>query len=44
MDDFGHTHCWSCGLVFDLDDIDDMDDVRCPDCNSQDVGGSDELE
>lgn len=43
-DDFGHMYCGSCGFIFTLDDIDDMDNVRCPDCGSGDVGGSDELD
>lgn len=42
--EFGSMYCGACGFVFGLDDIEDMDDVRCPECGSGDVGGSDELQ
>ena len=42
MEDYEY-YCGECGLLFGWEDV-DPDDVRCPDCDSQDIGGVDELE
>jgi len=36
-DDSPKMFCGSCGSIFGMLDLEDFDDVRCPECNSQDV-------
>lgn len=45
-DESPRMFCGACGVIFGMDDLeqDAWDDVKCPDCGSGDVGGTDDLD
>jgi hypothetical protein len=44
MPDGDRYGCFACGGIFSAFDFEDWDDMHCPECGSNDIGGSDDFD